>query len=109
MSRHNLLGIDVLTFAATKSVIEGEGGGGGGESMRFETVDSLPVEGISDKVIYLVKNNDPGVEDEYIEYVFIKGKWERLGRHISSSEIDYNGVTNKPKDITKQQIDVLFD
>lgn len=107
MSKHRLLGVDVLTFAATKSVIEG-GGGGGSESMRFEVVESLPEQDISNKVIYLIKNSNPGEEDEYIEYAYINGKWERLGRHIDSSEIDYNGVTNKPENITKQQIDDLF-
>lgn len=107
MSKHRLLGVDVLTFAVTKSVIESEGGGSGTHNM-YEVVEELPTEDISDKIIYLVKNEEPVDGDEYVEYAYVNGKWEKFGKPVDSSEVDYEKVTNKPDSITKQQIDQLF-
>ena len=44
----------------------------------ISSVEDLP-ENPSTKVIYLVKNSEPTIENMYLKYIYVEGNWERLG------------------------------
>lgn len=44
-----------------------------------ESLESLPVDKISETTVYLVKDKE-SVGDLYTEYIYVKGKWENLGK-----------------------------
>lgn len=46
--------------------------------LDIEVVDSLPTENISEEKLYLVKSGEES-ENLYTEYIYVNGKWEKLG------------------------------
>ena len=52
---------------------------GGGGKQKPIIVSELPKEDIIPNVSYYVVNTDPTVDDAYIEFIYIDGKWEQQG------------------------------
>ena len=48
-------------------------------AIKFEIVAELPTTDIKEDTIYLVPNTDPETQNNYDEYVYINGQWEKLG------------------------------
>ena len=48
-------------------------------SIKFIIVTVLPTEDIDESAIYLVPNLDAETDNAYIEYIYVDGKWEKLG------------------------------
>lgn len=61
----------------------------------IKAVDALPVTGISDTTVYLVKS---GAESQnlYTEYIYVKGTWEKLGEQ----KVDLSDYVTKANAIT---------
>ena len=51
----------------------------GGGKQKPIIVSELPTEDIQPNVSYYVVNTDPTVDDAYIEFIYIDGKWEQQG------------------------------
>ena len=99
--------VEALLKELNKAIIDG--GGGGGEGLRFEVVDELPTSDISPHTIYMILSSQEGEEDYYTEYAYINGKWEKLGHQPTGEGIDFEKLDNKPAEIDKEFIDSLFD
>ena len=56
--------------------------------IKFIPVASLPTENIDGSAIYLLPNEDSEEENRYSEYVYIDGKWEKLGE--ISVQVDHS-------------------
>ena len=56
-------------------------------------VNHLPTTDIKTNKIYLIRKNETGVDNTYIEYVYINGSWEKLGEYIASVDLS-NCVKN---------------
>lgn len=89
-------------------LITAGGSGGGGEEMRRIVVDVLPTENIDKNALYLTPSRTPGFEDQYAEYTYINGRWEKLGVTPDGTGISYDKLDDKPSDIDKDYIDSLF-
>lgn len=50
-------------------------------------VNHLPTTDIKTNKIYLIRKNETGVDNTYIEYVYINGSWEKLGEYIPSVDL----------------------
>ena len=50
-------------------------------------VDQLPTTGIKTNKIYLVRKNETGEDNTYVEYVYINGSWEKLGEYTPSVDL----------------------
>ena len=48
-------------------------------AIKFEIVAELPTTDIKEDTIYLVPNTDPETQNNYDEYVYVDGQWEKLG------------------------------
>lgn len=46
----------------------------------FEVVQSLPTDNISDNKVYLVLDSNGNEGNTYLEYLYVDGKWEELGK-----------------------------
>ena len=52
----------------------------GGNVGLFEVVQSLPTENISDNKVYLVLDSNGSEGNTYVEYLYVNGQWEELGK-----------------------------
>ena len=59
----------------------------------FEVVQSLPTENISDNKIYLVIDSNGSEGNTYIEYLYVNGQWEELGKF--KVNIDLSGYATE--------------
>lgn len=50
-------------------------------------VNQLPTTDIKTNKIYLVRKNETGEDNAYIEYVYINGSWEKLGEYTPSVDL----------------------
>ena len=50
-------------------------------------VNHLPTTDIKTNKIYLIRKNETGIDNTYIEYVYINGSWEKLGEYIPSVDL----------------------
>lgn len=50
-------------------------------------VDKLPTTDIKTNKIYLVRKNETGQDDAYIEYVYINNSWEKFGEYTPSIDL----------------------
>lgn len=50
-------------------------------------VNQLPTTDIKTNKIYLVRKNETGVDNTYVEYVYINGSWEKLGEYTPSVDL----------------------
>ena len=50
-------------------------------------VNQLPTTDIKTNKIYLVRKNETGENNAYIEYVYINGSWEKLGEYTPSVDL----------------------
>lgn len=46
----------------------------------FEVVQTLPTDNISDNKVYLVLDSNGNEGNTYVEYLYVDGKWEELGK-----------------------------
>lgn len=53
----------------------------------FEVVTELPTENISDNKIYLVKDTDGGEENAFVEYIYVDGKFEEVGKFKTTVDL----------------------
>lgn len=61
-------------------------------TMTIEPVETLPTENISTTTIYLVPKESLNSDNVFSEYVYINGKWEKIGE----TDINLSGyVTNE--------------
>ena len=65
---------------------KGEKGDAG--SIKFIPVAELPTEGIDESAIYIIPDPDGAEENRFIEYVYIAGSWEVLGK--ISVQVDHS-------------------
>ena len=61
-------------------------------------VDQLPTTGIKTNKIYLVRKNETGEDNTYVEYVYINGSWEKLGEYTPS--VDLSNCVKTDEDST---------
>lgn len=61
-------------------------------------VDKLPTTDIKTNKIYLVRKNEPGQDNAYVEYVYINNSWEKLGEYTPS--IDLTGYSLKSQTVS---------
>lgn len=52
----------------------------------YQVVESLPESGINPNKIYLVLNSESGETNLYTEYIYVNGKWEKIGEY--KAEVD---------------------
>lgn len=52
----------------------------------YQVVESLPDSGINPNKIYLVLNSKSGETNLYTEYIYVNGKWEKIGEY--KAEVD---------------------
>lgn len=74
------------------------------KSIEFSVVEELPTSG--DKATIYLISNDKGNNDSYDEYIFVNGKFEKIG----TTSVDLSGYV-KVSDITSitnGEIDTLF-
>ena len=50
-------------------------------------VNHLPTTDIKTNKIYLIRKSETGVDNTYIEYVYINGSWEKLGEYTPSVDL----------------------
>lgn len=50
-------------------------------------VNQLPTTDIKTNKIYLVRKNEPGQDNAYVEYVYINNSWEKLGEYTPSIDL----------------------
>ena len=65
----------------------------------FEIVETLPTSDIDTNKIYVIKSEEPGDGNEYIEYIYINDKWEIFGKF--AVDVDLSGY------YTKEEIDEI--
>ena len=65
----------------------------GGNVDLFEVVQSLPTENISDNKVYLVMDSNGSEGNTYVEYLYVNGKWEELGKF--KVNIDLSGYATE--------------
>lgn len=61
-------------------------------------VDKLPTTDIKTNKIYLVRKNETGEDNAYVEYVYINNSWEKLGEYTPS--IDLSGYSLKQQTVS---------
>lgn len=61
-------------------------------------VDQLPTTGIKTNKIYLVRKNETGEDNAYVEYVYINESWEKLGEYTPS--VDLSNCVKTDEDST---------
>ena len=59
----------------------------------FEVVQSLPTENISDNKVYLLLDSNGSEENTYVEYLYVNGQWEELGKF--KVNIDLSGYATE--------------
>ena len=59
----------------------------------FEVVQSLPTENISDNKVYLVMDSNGSEGNTYVEYLYVNGQWEELGKF--KVNIDLSGYATE--------------
>ena len=72
----------------------------GGNVDLFEVVQSLPTENISDNKVYLVLDSNGSEGNTYVEYLYVNGQWEELGKF--KVNVDLSGYATKEELNTKQ-------
>ena len=75
-------------FNAISNVIQGVG-----NVDLFEVVQSLPTENISDNKVYLVLDSNGSEGNTYVEYLYVNGQWEELGKF--KVNIDLSGYATE--------------
>ena len=65
----------------------------GGNVDLFEVVQSLPTENISDNKVYLVIDSNGSEGNTYVEYLYVNGQWEELGKF--KVNIDLSGYATE--------------
>ena len=91
-------------------------------SLKFDVVDTLPEDNISENIIYLTPSEDYEESNVYDEYIYLKNKWELIGstkvnlsEYLKRSEasidsqklggqnpdyyLNYNNLTDAPQKI----------
>lgn len=53
----------------------------------FEVVTELPTENINENKIYLVKDTDGGEENAFVEYIYVNGKFEEVGKFKTTVDL----------------------
>lgn len=77
----------------------------------FKVVEQLPTKDIDENKIYLLPNPAGKDDNTYIEYMYIKGKWEVVGEYKSEMSLD-NYYTKEEADgkfLTKTEAGNLSD
>lgn len=59
--------------------------------IKYEVVDQKPTEDIKTGTIYLIPSTDEGEENAYDEFMYISGKWEKIG----STKTDLSNYVEK--------------
>ena len=62
--------------------------------LKTEKVDSLPSSGMDPATIYLVPCENADGDDQYDEYMFVDGAWERFGTRDSAVETIENSYAD---------------
>lgn len=77
----------------------------------FKVVDQLPTKDIDVNKIYLLPNPAGKDDNTYIEYMYIKGKWEVVGEYKSEMSLDnyYTKEDADKKFLTKTEAGNLSD
>ena len=65
----------------------------GGNVDLFEVVQSLPTQNISDNKVYLVLDSNGSEGNTYVEYLYVNGQWEELGKF--KVNVDLSGYALK--------------
>ena len=65
----------------------------GGNVDLFEVVQSLPTENVSDNKVYLVLDSNGSEGNTYVEYLYVNGQWEELGKF--KVNIDLSGYATE--------------
>ena len=65
----------------------------GGNVDLFEVVQSLPTENINDNKVYLVLDSNGSEGNTYVEYLYVNGQWEELGKF--KVNIDLSGYATE--------------
>lgn len=75
------------------------------QTIRFEAVDKLPDSGESN-VIYLIPASDPKDKNLKDEYLWIDGKWEKIG----NTSIDLSNYWSKDelREMTKEELEAIL-
>ena len=66
----------------------------------FEVVQSLPTDNISDNKVYLVLDSNGNEGNTYLEYLYVDGNWEELGKF--KVNVDLSGYATKAELDAKQ-------
>ena len=53
----------------------------------FEVVTELPTENINENKIYLLKDTDGGEENAFVEYIYVNGKFEEVGKFKTTVDL----------------------
>lgn len=53
----------------------------------YQVVESLPESGINPNKIYLVLNSESGETNLYTEYIYVNGKWEKIGEYKADVDL----------------------
>lgn len=53
----------------------------------FEVVTELPTENINENKIYLVQDTDGGEENAFVEYIYVNGNWEEVGKFKTTVDL----------------------
>ena len=53
----------------------------------FEVVTELPTENINENKIYLVQDTDGGEENAFVEYIYVNGKFEEVGKFKTTVDL----------------------
>lgn len=88
----------------------------------FEVVQSLPTDNISDNKVYLVLDSNGNEGNTYLEYLYVDGKWEELGKfkvnvdlsgYATEQWVNEQGFLKEHQDIsnlaTKAELDTKQD
>lgn len=76
-----------------------KGDKGDAGSIKFIPVAVLPTEGIDESAIYIIPDPDGAEENRFIEFVYIDGAWEQLGK--ISVQVDHSEYVKKTDYATK--------
>lgn len=68
----------------------------------FEVVQSLPTDNISNNKVYLVLDSNGNEGNTYLEYLYVDGKWEELGKF--KVNVDLSGYATKAELNAKQDV-----